>query len=111
MESPLAKEQLDSYSSSAQLVPVCVPMTEAEMGFHEKLLSYFIHAFVELMHCSNLQHICGHRLLALMASKPPNAEEIKKFAQHLMSEPDELSEMVQLAQAARIKTNTVPLNR
>ena len=81
------------------------------MGFHEKLLSYFIHAYVELMRCSNLQQICGHWLQELMAIKPPNTEDIKKFAQHLMSEPDELSEMVQLAQTARIKANTVPLNK
>ena len=82
------------------------------MGFHEKLLSYFIHAYVELMRCSNLQQISGVRLQALIASRPPDAEaDIQSFAQHLMSEPDELSEMVQLAQTARIKPSTVPLNR
>lgn len=81
------------------------------MGFHEKLLSYFIRAYVELMRCSNLQQISGPRLQALMESKPPNVEDIKMFAQHLMSEPDELSEMVQLAQTARIKSSTVALNK
>ncbi|XP_076450755.1 uncharacterized protein LOC143286826 isoform X2 [Babylonia areolata] len=105
-----AKEQLDMFSSSARLVPICVPMTEAEMGFHERLLSYFIQAYVELMRCSNLQQISGVRLQGLMNSKPINVQDITTFAQHLMSEPDELSEMVQLAQTARMKSSITNQN-
>ncbi|KAL8618754.1 hypothetical protein ACOMHN_015164 [Nucella lapillus] len=110
IEDKEAKEQLDTFSSSARLVPVCVPMTEDEMGFHEKLLSYFIRAYVELMICSNLQQISSQRLQDLMKPKPSD-EDIMTQAQHLMSEPDELSEMVQLAQTARMKPSTAYHNR
>jgi hypothetical protein len=68
VESALAQEQLDSFSSSARLVPICVPMTEAETGFHERLLSYFIRAYLELMRCSNLQQITSSKHLKSLAS-------------------------------------------
>ena len=67
IEDEVASEELDSYSSSACLVPVCVPMTEAEMGFHQRLLEYFILAYIELMRCSNLQQICPSKSLKALA--------------------------------------------
>ncbi|KAK7491472.1 hypothetical protein BaRGS_00017301 [Batillaria attramentaria] len=106
VEKKPALEQLEKYSSSAKLVPVCVPMTEAELRFHEELLAYFIRTYLELMRCSNLPQMSDRALQELSASSKPDPEKIKTLAKHLMETPDQLSDMVQLAHAARIKQSS-----
>ena len=88
-------------------------MTEAELGFHKRLLVYFILAFVELMLCSSLQSVCSSpRLRVLLAARTEcqvkaDDEVVLAYAGHLLTDPDELNDLVQLVQTARVKVKVV----
>lgn len=103
VEGDIAREELDKYSSSARLVPICVPMTQSEKDFHLRLLAYFIQAYMELMRCSTLQQMTDKNLRALCDSQSVEQNEIEALACQLMNDPDDFSDMLQLANSSRRK--------